>query len=108
MSLAGRTPTKVEQIWMDRIVQLGCIICMIYRGQYTPAEVHHIDGKTKPNAHLLTLGLCCRHHRFPGEHWVSRHGDGKKAFEEAYLSETDLLEVTQAAVEEMVLRGMVA
>lgn len=108
MSLAGRTPTTVEQIWMDRIVQVGCVICWIYRAQYTPAEVHHIEGKTKPNAHLLTLPLCGRHHRFKGEHWVSRHGNGKKAFESAYMSEADLLEVTQSLVEEMVLRGMVA
>jgi hypothetical protein len=50
------------------------------------------------------LPLCPCHHRIPGKGWVSR-ADGKKAFEAEYLPEDDLLEITQALVTEMVLRG---
>ena len=102
--LAGRIPTKEERLWMDRIAQVGCIICRIFKKIETPAEIHHIDGKTKPGAHKRSLPLCVCHHRIPGKAYVSR-ADGKKAFEAAYLPEEDLLEITQAVVTEMVLKG---
>lgn len=104
MTLAGRTPSKEEQLWMDRIVQVGCVVCRIFKQVESPAEIHHLDGKTKPMAHARSLPLCPRHHRITGKDWVSR-ADGKKAFESEYMSEDDLLEVTQALVTEMVLRG---
>jgi hypothetical protein len=104
MTLAGRTPNKEESLWMDRIVQVGCIVCRIFKQVESPAEIHHLDGKTKPEAHKRTLPLCPCHHRIPGKGWVSR-ADGKKAFEAEYLPEDDLLEITQALVTEMVLRG---
>lgn len=104
MTLAGRVPTREERLWMDRMVQVGCIVCRLYKKVYTPAEVHHLEGKVKPNAHLLTLPLCPCHHRLPGKAWVSR-ADGKKVFEAEFMPELDLLEITQALVEEMVLRG---
>jgi hypothetical protein len=98
--LAGRTPTAEEARYLDEVSQLGCIICLLYlpyMNQASPAEIHHVDGKTKPGAHKRIIPLCPRHHRIPGKGYTSR-ADGKKAFEQAYMSEEDLILLTQEAV----------
>lgn len=99
----GRTPNAEEKRWMGAVADLGCIVCLLYEGEYTPAEVHHIDGSRKPGCHLKTIGLCCRHHRVPDNgkapRWVSRHGNGRKAFEREYVSEDQLLLETRRRVE---------
>ena len=93
--MMGRTPTAEEQRWMDAVADMGCIVCLMTESEYTPAEVHHLDGSRKHGCHLKTIGLCIRHHRMPDNgkapRWVSRHGDGRKAFEARYGSEADLL-----------------
>lgn len=89
LSLHGRTPNTKEKAWLDVVSQLGCIVCREHLGVFSPAEIHHIDGKTKPNAHMLTLPLCPPHHRLPGKGHVSR-ADGKPVFEKAFGSEFDL------------------
>jgi hypothetical protein len=98
--LSGRTPTAAEQAYLDAVSDLGCIICLLYRNQESPAEIHHTDGKTKPGCHFLILPLCKPHHRDegPSKGFVSR-ADGKKAFEEAYMPEQDLIIVVRKAVE---------
>ena len=90
----GRKPTKEEKAWLDKVSDLGCIVCLTFHSVYSPAEPHHIDGKTKPGAHLKTIGLCPRHHRHKSNdgQWVSRHGDGRKAFESRYGTEQDILD----------------
>ncbi len=100
--LAGRTPTHAEALHMSAVVALGCIICRIYGNTYSPAEIHHIDGKTKEGCHFRILPLCPGHHRLPDpkrpRRWVSR-ADGKKAFEAKYMPEEDLLVCVQKALE---------
>jgi hypothetical protein len=96
--LPGRKPTKEEQAYLDAVSTLGCIICTIYLNQQTPAEIHHVDGKTKPGCHFKILPLCPPHHRIPGKGYVSR-ADGKKAFEAEYMPEEDLIVCVQKAVE---------
>ena len=104
--MLGRTPTAEEKRWMADVVAYGCIVCEIFYGEHTPAEVHHIDGSRKPGAHLNTIGLCVRHHRLSDtireadRRWVSRHGDGRKAFVRAYMSEQELLTETRKRIEE--------
>ena len=65
---------------------------------FSEASPHHIDGKTKPNAHLKTIPLCGLHHQIPGGTHVSRHGDGRYRFEQAYGSEIELLKITQGLI----------
>ena len=96
--MKGRTPNKEEKAWMDKITALGCIVCYNDLNVYTEGSPHHIDGKTKPGAHLLTICLCGRHHQIPGEGYVSRHGDGKARFEKEYGLESKLLEITKYAL----------
>lgn len=99
--LPGRPPTAEEARYLDDACSLGCILCMLGygapHGTYSPAEPHHTDGKTKPGCHFKIIPLCPRHHRIPGHGYVGR-ADGKKAFEAAYMSEEDLIEVVKEAV----------
>lgn len=93
MSFKSRTPTKREKEWMNKIVEHGCIVCKLHHDVFTPAEVHHLNGKNKPEAHLSTIGLCPNHHRMGLNNnlIVSRH-PYKAEFEKRYGTEEKLLE----------------
>ena len=61
--MKGRTPTVAERQRMDAIAAIGCIACK-HDGIDNPhVSLHHIDGRTKPGAHLLVLPLCAPHHQ---------------------------------------------
>ena len=77
---------------MNAAAEFGCVVCHRELGVFSPAAIHHLQGRTKPGAHLKTIPLCGRHHQIPGHGYVSRHGDGKARFEAAYGSESELLE----------------
>lgn len=89
--LKGRNPTKKEAEHMEAVSELGCIVCLNTTGVKVPAEIHHVIGKTKPNAHFSVLPLCFEHHR-KGNRFrpISRH-PYKKRFEDAYGTEEELL-----------------
>ena len=97
--MQGRSPNKEERDWMDSISNFGCIVCHLFYDCQSPAEVHHIDGKTKPRAHLMTLGLCYMHHRegINNDLYVSRH-PFKREFERRYGKQTDLLEKLKSLI----------
>ena len=62
--MKGRNPTAKEKAHMAKVRALGCIACMNVDIE-TPENftcIHHIDGKTKPNAHFKVLPLCDGHH----------------------------------------------
>jgi len=87
----GRNPTAKEKQHMDRVSQLGCIVCLKQGLGYNPCEIHHINGKTKPHAHFEVIGLCYEHHRKGGDvEPISRH-PYKKRFIAAYGTEEELL-----------------
>lgn len=96
--MKGRTPTVAEQAFMDRIGSLGCIACLL-DGRVNPwISIHHIDGRTKPGAHFLTLPLCAPHHKQDDTdplHRLSVH-DHKKSFVAKYGTELELLELAKA------------
>lgn len=92
--MKGRTPNAEEKAWMGAICELGCIVCLLEFELWTECCPHHMDGKTKPGAHLKTIGLCSRHHQISGPGYKSRHGDGKYQFENAYGSEESLFDKT--------------
>ena len=61
--MKGRPPTAEEACFMDAVAQLGCIACL-KDGVVSPwIGLHHIDGRTKPGAHMLVLPLCSGHHQ---------------------------------------------
>ena len=86
---------------MNDVQSLGCIACRIEGRGNTPAEIHHIDGKTREGAHFHVLPLCYFHHRqgSDSELFTSRH-PYKRRFEERYGPETELMFM----VEELVMK----
>lgn len=59
----GRTPTAAERRIMDKLGALPCIACLIH-GKVSPLiSLHHIDGRTAPDAHAHVLPLCNFHHQ---------------------------------------------
>jgi len=99
--MKGRTPTAEERRWMSRIQEFGCCVCRKVFGVLTPAEIHHIDGKTKVDAHLKSIPLCYHHHRsgVDSEQVTSRH-PFKGRFEDRYGSQLELLEWVRERINE--------
>ena len=85
-----------ESEWFAKVYDYGCVICKWELEVFSPCAAHHIDGQTKPGAHFKTIGLCGNHHQIPDnskpKEWISRHGDGKAAFEAEYGTEVYLLQ----------------
>jgi hypothetical protein len=61
--MKGRPPTADEARFMSAIADLGCVACRHDGWRNPDVSVHHIDGRTKPGAHLLVLPLCAGHHQ---------------------------------------------
>jgi len=96
MAFSGRNPTKSERQWLESTTAMGCIVCLLEGLGHSPAMPHHIDGKTKPGAHLNTIPLCHLHHQGGNDcaEYTSRH-PYKARFQERYGSEVWLLEQTK-------------
>jgi len=83
--------TVAEQDWMDRIVQLNCIVCRI-EGNQSPAVVHHILKGGRRIDHFHTIPLCPAHHNsgLYNKRVISRH-PWARAFRAKYGTEEELL-----------------
>ena len=78
--------TAAEKRHMNRVAELGCIICA------APAQVHHIRegmGMSQRASNWLIIPLCPEHHTGA----LSVHKTAKQ-FANIYGSELDLLAVT--------------
>ena len=82
--------TTPESRHLDRVAQLGCLICDIYEGAPDgPAEPHHprcFAGVGKKSPDWLAVPLCRHHHR--------EFHDGAQTFERRYMSEVGLVAET--------------
>lgn len=87
-----RSPTVEERAWMNAIVELGCICCLLDGHAPRPTAVHHILRGGQRMGHLYTLPLCDPGHHQGGAPLglVSRH-PYKARFEERYGTEEELL-----------------
>lgn len=91
--MKGRPPTADEARFMSAIADLGCIACRKDGWDNPDVSVHHIDGRTKPGAHLLVLPLCAGHHQDgtgPNPTLIAVH-PYKARFEERYGTQRALL-----------------
>lgn len=91
--MKGRPPTADEARFMSAIAALGCICCRKDGWHNPDVSVHHIDGRTKPDAHLLVLPLCAGHHQDgtgPNPTLIAVHPH-KARFEERYGAQRALL-----------------
>lgn len=70
--MKGRTRTTKEKQYQDLLcTEIGCVVCWLHENKYNNyCSIHHIDGRTKPDSHLLVLPLCDRHHQTeqPGDY----------------------------------------
>ncbi len=92
--MKGRNPSAKEKAFHHDLAGLGCIACR-KDGRVNPwVSIHHIDGRTKPDAHKLVLALCAGHHQDgTGEDksLIAVH-PYKARFEARYGSQMELLE----------------
>ena len=61
--------TKDEKRHLQRVADLGCIVCRNVYFRKTAAEIHHIragQGMAQRASHFETIPLCPRHHRTGG------------------------------------------
>ena len=82
--------TKDEKNTLNKIAELGCILCSEILGfEGTPAELHHIRRYGTKRSTSPVVPLCPEHHR--GNTGV--HGLGHKGFTNKWgVTEEELLE----------------
>ena len=90
-----RSKTKAERIHMDKVANLGCLICRKQGNLYSPAELHHIrdvtlTGLGQRSKHTEIIPLCIAHHRIGKE---SFHNNSR-AFSKKWGSQRELLKET--------------
>jgi len=90
--------TAAAKRHMDRVAELGCILCRHTGQGHSPAELHHIregQGAGQRSADTLVIPLCPYHHRGP----AGVHGLGTRGLATRYrVSELDLLAMTLEAM----------
>lgn len=98
--MKGKSPTKAEKAFHDQLAQLGCIACYLDGRWNTEVSIHHIDGRTKPGAHLKVLPLCAGHHQdgtgIPG--LIAVH-PWKRRFEDKYGKQMEILALCHELLE---------
>ncbi|NDD13008.1 MAG: hypothetical protein EB072_10265 [Betaproteobacteria bacterium] len=81
---------KADKSHMNRIAEIGCILCAHLGTPGTPAEIHHPRsgvGMGRKAGHSEAIPLCPEHHR--GKTGV--HGLGTKGFPKHYgITEQEL------------------
>jgi len=86
--------TVAEKKYMDRVAELGCVLCRHLGFGYSPPHLHHVkedQGLSQRAEHWLVVPLCPEHHQ--GKSGL--HGLGTKGFYLRYrLTEIDLLAMT--------------
>lgn len=77
---------------MERVQQIGCIVCMELFKVYTPALVHHCGNTIGAKRdHYATIPLCFLHHSYNSPEGI--HGKlGKNGWEDKYGTEEHYLE----------------
>ena len=92
--IVKKKPTKAEKKHMDRVANMGCIVCVNLNYGETPAELHHISngamGKRASNWEVIPL--CPEHHR-NGGYGVAVH-QGRAQWESNFGTEQELLDQT--------------
>lgn len=84
--------TRDEKDHLERLAELGCIVCLERYSCWSPAEIHHLRsgqglGQRASNYHAI--GLCPAHHRLGG-YGVAIHS-GQKEWEKRFGTELELL-----------------
>ena len=84
---------KADRIHLQKVAELGCVVCRNIGVGYSPAEIHHLRkdcGTGQRSSHKRSIPLCPQHHR-NGGYGVAIHA-GQRKWEENYGTEESLLE----------------
>lgn len=82
--MKGRAVTVEQRRFHDLLVRhIGCVACRHHGVENHYCSIHHIDGRTKPDAHWLVFGLCGPHHQDDGSGAIAIH-PYKAQFEATY------------------------
>lgn len=98
--MAKKGKTKDEKTHLNRVAELGCIVCYRQGNAGTPAEIHHLRagaGMGERSSYFRTLPLCRIHHRQGGHGEIGFH-QAPRSFEERYGTEKELLEVVYGLI----------
>lgn len=87
--------TKAERDHQNRVAALGCCACRKDGIENPFVSIHHVNGRTKPRAHMQVLALCAAHHQTGGQEAPSIH-PWKTRFEKRYGTQAELLAETLA------------
>ena len=91
--------TKEERKHLNRVAELGCLVCSRLGYPGTPAEIHHKragTGAGRRSSHLDAMPLCPEHHR--GK--TGLHGLVTKGFPKHWgYDEDDLLREVRERLE---------
>lgn len=88
--MRSKTP---EQQHLDKVAQLGCVVCRNMKFGKSPAECHHIrdgQGSGQRASDYETIPLCSPHHRTGGP-GIAFHATGREEWERMYGMERKLL-----------------
>ena len=104
--MKGRSPTKEEKQYHDDLCrEIGCIVCWHCFDKFNDyCSIHHIDGRTKPNAHKLVIALCAKHHQEePGdrERGIYAIHPYKRHFEEYYAPQSELKHIADTILKSL-------
>ena len=89
----SRSVKKSDREHLQKIAELGCIVCRNIGFDDSPAEIHHLRsgcGIGQRSAHQRAIPLCPPHHR-TGGYGVAIHA-GQREWEKKFGSEENLLE----------------
>lgn len=88
--MKGKSASASQRtFWAALCSRVGCVACRqenVFNDYCVP---HHVDGRTKPNAHWLVIPLCANHHQDNGTA-IAVH-PWKTKFEARYGKQRDLL-----------------
>ena len=83
---------KADKERLQRIAELGCIVCRRTGLGETPAELHHIrHGAGMGQKSDRIIPLCSEHHRLGG--WGVAIHAGQKTWEASFGTESELADI---------------
>ena len=90
--MKGRNPSAAEKRYHDKLATVvGCIACRKEGLWNDHVSIHHVDGRTRPGAHMRVLPLCGPHHQPIAQGVPSVHGN-KAEFERKYGTQAELMQ----------------
>lgn len=107
--MKGRNPSAEQKAYWSLLAEhIGCIACYretIFGERNHLVSIHHVDGRTKPNAHWFVLPLCAGHHQDgTGQPEMIAVHPYKARFESRYGSQQHLMRECATQLQEQGLK----